>query len=109
MRSPPPSRSSPPTRPRSSLARRSWPTAASSPTRGFPRSVHGQPPSGSTLPAVDTTAIGIGASPRRKEDRRLLVGGGRYLDDIARDGALHLGVVRSPHAHARIVKVDVRE
>ena len=55
------------------------------------------------------TSIGIGASPRRKEDRRLLVGGGRYLDDIARDGALHLGVVRSLHAHARIVKVDVRE
>jgi CO/xanthine dehydrogenase Mo-binding subunit len=47
----------------------------------------------------------IGASPRRKEDRRLLVGGARYLDDLTRDGVVHLGVVRSAHAHARIVKV----
>ncbi len=47
----------------------------------------------------------IGASPRRKEDRRLLVGGGQYLDDLRRDGVLHLGVARSQEAHARIVKV----
>ena len=51
----------------------------------------------------------IGTSPRRKEDRRLLVGEGRYLDDLTREGLLHLGVVRSPHAHARVVKVDVRQ
>ena len=50
----------------------------------------------------------IGTSPRRVEDRRLLVGAGRYLDDLARDGMLHLGVVRSPHAHARVVKVELR-
>ena len=43
----------------------------------------------------------IGASPRRTEDRRLLTGAGRYLDDLARAGLLHLGVVRSVHAHAR--------
>ena len=47
----------------------------------------------------------IGASPLRKEDRRLLIGGGRYLDDLRRDGTLHLGVVRSREAHARIVKI----
>ena len=47
----------------------------------------------------------IGSSPRRKEDRRLLVGGGRYLDDLRREGMVHLGVVRSAEAHARIVKV----
>jgi carbon-monoxide dehydrogenase large subunit len=47
----------------------------------------------------------IGASPLRKEDRRLLVGDGRYLDDLRREGAVHLGVVRSTEAHARIVKV----
>jgi len=51
----------------------------------------------------------IGSSPRRKEDRRLLVGAGRYLDDLTREGMLHLGVVRSLHAHARILKVDARE
>ena len=51
----------------------------------------------------------IGRSPRRKEDRRLLVGAGRYLDDLTREGLLHLGVVRSLHAHARVLKVDTRE
>jgi aerobic carbon-monoxide dehydrogenase large subunit len=47
----------------------------------------------------------IGASPLRKEDRRLLVGGGRYLDDLRREDVVHLGVVRSAHAHAKVVKV----
>jgi carbon-monoxide dehydrogenase large subunit len=47
----------------------------------------------------------IGASPRRKEDRRLLTGGGRFLDDVQRPGMLHLGVARSVQAHARLVKV----
>src|SRR5262245_27238135 len=55
------------------------------------------------------TDSAIGASPRRKEDRRLLLGAGRYLDDLTRDDLLHLGVVRSPHAHARVLKVDARE
>src|SRR5262245_62922177 len=56
---------------------------------------------------VDSPPGMIGSSPRRKEDRRLLVGEGRYLDDLTRDGQLHLGVVRSPHAHARVVSVDL--
>ena len=47
----------------------------------------------------------IGASPRRKEDQRLLRGGGRFLDDLTRDGLVHLGVVRSVEAHARVTKV----
>jgi aerobic carbon-monoxide dehydrogenase large subunit len=47
----------------------------------------------------------IGASPLRKEDRRLLVGAGRFLDDLRRDDLAHLGVVRSAHAHARVVKI----
>ncbi len=47
----------------------------------------------------------IGASPRRKEDAPLLVGTGRFLDDLRRPGLVHLGVVRSLHAHARLVKV----
>ncbi|HYB43987.1 MAG TPA: xanthine dehydrogenase family protein, partial [Candidatus Methylomirabilis sp.] len=51
----------------------------------------------------------IGSSPRRVGDGRLLVGGGRYLDDLRREGTLHLGVVRSPHAHARVIKVHARE
>src|SRR6266480_572819 len=48
----------------------------------------------------------IGASPLRKEDRQLLTGAGRYLDDLRREGMLHLGVLRSVEAHARIVKIE---
>src|SRR5213592_1294445 len=51
----------------------------------------------------------IGASPRRKEDRRLLVGGGRFVDDLTREGLLHLAVVRSVNAHARIAKIRLAE
>ncbi len=48
----------------------------------------------------------IGQPVRRREDVRLLTGGGRYVTDVPLDGALHVAVVRSPHAHARIVGVD---
>lgn len=48
----------------------------------------------------------VGASLKRKEDARLVRGQGRYIDDSKLPGMLHLGVVRSPHAHARIVKID---
>jgi CO/xanthine dehydrogenase Mo-binding subunit len=50
----------------------------------------------------------FGAPIRRKEDPRLLTGGGRYLDDLGR-GALAAAFVRSPHAHARIVDIDVTD
>ena len=48
----------------------------------------------------------IGQSPRRREDARLLVGRGRFVDDLRPPGLLHMVVVRSPHARARIVGVD---
>jgi len=48
----------------------------------------------------------IGQSPRRKEDERLVTGRGRFIDDIAPPGVLHLAVVRSTHARARIVGID---
>ena len=48
----------------------------------------------------------IGASPKNKDARRLLEGGGRYVDDLGRPGCARLGVVRSQHAHARIVRVN---
>jgi carbon-monoxide dehydrogenase large subunit len=50
----------------------------------------------------------LGASPKRKEDRRLVTGAGRYVDDIPRPDAAWLGVVRSLHAHARLSRVDLR-
>ncbi|WP_270886319.1 aerobic carbon-monoxide dehydrogenase large subunit [Pedococcus sp. 5OH_020] len=48
----------------------------------------------------------FGAPVRRREDPRLLTGGGRYLDDLGA-GALAAAFVRSPHAHARILDIDV--
>src|SRR5262249_25198042 len=50
----------------------------------------------------------IGARVLRKEDRRLVTGRGRYVDDIRVDGLLHAAIVRSPHAHARIGAIDCR-
>jgi carbon-monoxide dehydrogenase large subunit len=49
----------------------------------------------------------IGQSPRRKEDERLLTGRGRFLDDIVLPGLLHASFVRSVHARAGIVSIDV--
>jgi aerobic carbon-monoxide dehydrogenase large subunit len=51
--------------------------------------------------------FGIGQAVTRFEDRRLLQGGGRYLDDVNLPGQLAAVVVRSVHAHARIRAVDV--
>ncbi len=51
----------------------------------------------------------VGAGLKRKEDARLVAGRGRYLDDLRVPRMLHLGVVRSPYAHARILKVDRAE
>src|SRR6267143_1596596 len=48
----------------------------------------------------------IGQSPKSKDAARFLGGHGRYVDDLTRPGLVHLGVVRSAHAHARIVRVD---
>ena len=50
----------------------------------------------------------IGAPIKRLEDPRLLVGGGRYVDDLIRPGMAHAVFVRSPHAHARVVRLDGR-
>ncbi|HEV2057361.1 MAG TPA: xanthine dehydrogenase family protein molybdopterin-binding subunit [Methylomirabilota bacterium] len=49
----------------------------------------------------------IGRPLKRREDHRLLVGSGRYVDDISPPGCAHVVLLRSPHAHARIVKIDV--
>ena len=46
-------------------------------------------------------------SIRRLEDLRFLTGRGRYVEDIAEPAALHGYVLRSPHAHALIRRLDV--
>src|SRR5262245_15912452 len=42
----------------------------------------------------------------RREDRTLVTGRGRFVDDLAAAGALHVVLARSPHAHARIRALD---
>jgi len=56
---------------------------------------------------ADQPALGgIGESVLRKEDARFIRGRGHYVDDITLPGMLHMAVLRSPHAHARIRSVD---
>src|SRR6516164_8632379 len=49
---------------------------------------------------------GIGAPLRRVEDKRFLTGRGRFVADIELSGALACALVRSPHAHAAIRRID---
>ena len=49
----------------------------------------------------------LGGRVKRREDRRLITGAGTFTDDVAPERCLHAVFVRSPHAHARIVGVDV--
>ena len=48
----------------------------------------------------------FGAAVRRREDPRFLRGEGRFVDDVTLAGLLHAAFLRSPHAHARIRRVD---
>jgi carbon-monoxide dehydrogenase large subunit len=48
----------------------------------------------------------VGKARRRKEDERLITGRTRWTDNITLPGMLHLAVLRSPVAHARIAKID---
>jgi aerobic carbon-monoxide dehydrogenase large subunit len=47
----------------------------------------------------------IGARVQRREDPRLITGGGRYTEDLVRPGTLSMAVVRSPHPHARVSSI----
>jgi carbon-monoxide dehydrogenase large subunit len=49
---------------------------------------------------------GMGASRRRVEDNRFIRGKGNYVDDITLPGMLHMEILRSPVAHARIKSID---
>lgn len=52
---------------------------------------------------IDEVKIGgLGASRPRVEDNRFIRGMGNYVDDISLPGMLHMEVLRSPLAHARI-------
>lgn len=49
---------------------------------------------------------GMGHSIKRMEDPRFIRGKGSYVDDIQMAGMLHLDIVRSPYAHAKIKRID---
>jgi carbon-monoxide dehydrogenase large subunit len=61
------------------------------------------------------TAVGerpateVGQPRKRKEDRRLITGRTRWTDNLTLPGMLHMAMVRSPVAHARITSIDVKE
>ncbi|MBW4709035.1 xanthine dehydrogenase family protein molybdopterin-binding subunit [Roseobacter sp. YSTF-M11] len=48
----------------------------------------------------------IGQSMKRVEDPRILSGKGGYIDDVSVPGMAHAAMVSSPHAHARIIRID---
>src|SRR3984957_4943929 len=52
--------------------------------------------------------FGAGQPVKRLEDQRLLTGKGHFIDDKPEDGALWLYMLRSPHAHAKIVSIDTK-
>jgi len=58
------------------------------------------------MSAVAAPHGGIGESIKRKEDARFLQGRGNYVDDLVLPGMLHLAILRSPFAHARIRGID---
>ncbi|HWX12501.1 MAG TPA: xanthine dehydrogenase family protein molybdopterin-binding subunit, partial [Trinickia sp.] len=49
----------------------------------------------------------IGASIKRKEDYRFLTGSGQYTDDVVLPHQTYGAFLRSPHAHARLGKIDI--
>lgn len=56
---------------------------------------------------TETIPSFIGAPVQRREDPALVLGNGRYVDDIAPAGTLHLALVRSPFPHALITSIDL--
>jgi carbon-monoxide dehydrogenase large subunit len=50
----------------------------------------------------------MGAEVKRKEDPRLITGTSTYVTDVVLPGMLWVAFVRSPHAHARITRIDAR-
>src|SRR5437867_7164175 len=57
--------------------------------------------------ATEATEIrGVGHSVKRKEDDRFIRGKGTYVDDVKLPGMLHMAILRSPFAHARIRSID---
>src|SRR5438876_968800 len=58
---------------------------------------------------TDAKISGMGHSMKRKEDPRFIRGQGRYVDDFTLPGMLYMDIVRSPHAHAKIKKINTEK
>ena len=56
-----------------------------------------------------TEIQGLGHSRKRVEDARFLQGKGNYIDDMKLPGMLHLDIVRSPYAHAKIKAIHTEK
>lgn len=54
-------------------------------------------------------ALYVGQPLRRREDFRFVSGKGHYVDDLKLPGMLHMAILRSPHAHATITRIDVSQ
>jgi aerobic carbon-monoxide dehydrogenase large subunit len=61
-----------------------------------------------TTPSGLEVGQGIGVAVPRKEDQKLLQGQAQWVDNMSVPGMVYLGVVRSPYAHARIAKIDLK-
>jgi aerobic carbon-monoxide dehydrogenase large subunit len=59
-----------------------------------------------STPRTSPEIGGMGHSLKRKEDPRFIRGQGNYVDDVSLPGMLHMDIVRSPFAHAKITKID---
>jgi aerobic carbon-monoxide dehydrogenase large subunit len=57
-------------------------------------------------PKTSEKICGMGHSMKRKEDPRFIRGRGNYVDDIQLPGMLHMDIVRSPFAHAKINSIN---
>src|SRR2546422_8233976 len=57
-------------------------------------------------PRTSPEVCGMGHSMKRKEDPRFIRGKGNYVDDIQLPGMLHMDIVRSPFAHAKIKSIN---
>jgi aerobic carbon-monoxide dehydrogenase large subunit len=60
----------------------------------------------SRLGGITMTYPGIGSSPRRREDDRLVRGAGTFGDDFALPGQAFAAIARSPHAHAILRRIE---
>src|SRR5258706_1284942 len=54
----------------------------------------------------DNPVHGLGHSMKRKEDPRFIQGKGNYVDDVKLPNMVYMDIVRSPYAHAKILKID---